>query len=106
MIATIDRSNLSVCLKRLSQEDASQSSTCDYIFLCASKGELKRRFEELHMSVNSLGRVNRAVLVQDCVEGKEFVLDCVSLSGVHKVVALWEHDKRQAYVLMNQLPVF
>lgn len=29
------------------------------------------------------------------IAGKEYVVDQVSKDGVHKIVAIWEYDKRQ-----------
>ena len=36
----------------------------------------------------------RCFLVQEYVQGVEYVIDTVSLNGVHKCVALWEYDRR------------
>ncbi len=33
-------------------------------------------------------------LVQEYLRGTEYVVDTVSCDGVHKVVAVWEYDKR------------
>jgi hypothetical protein len=32
--------------------------------------------------------------VQEYLDGTEYVIDSVSRDGVHKVVAIWEYDKR------------
>lgn len=34
-------------------------------------------------------------MIQEFLEGKEYVVDTVSRNGVHKVVTIWEYDKRQ-----------
>lgn len=39
---------------------------------------------------------NEGVLVQEFLSGTEYVVDCVSRDGVHKVTAIWEYDKRPA----------
>jgi hypothetical protein len=44
--------------------------------------------------VNSLGCVNEGVLVQEYLQGTEYVVDTVSHGGKHKVIALWEYDRR------------
>jgi len=41
-----------------------------------------------------LGKKNPEVVLQQFLEGKEYVVDTVSLNGVHKCVAVWEYDKR------------
>jgi hypothetical protein len=44
--------------------------------------------------VNKLGTVNHTVLAQEFLTGKEYVIDHVSRDGMHKLVAIWEYDKR------------
>lgn len=41
------------------------------------------------------GTISDAILVQECVAGKEFVVDTVSSDGIHKCVAVWCYDKRK-----------
>lgn len=43
---------------------------------------------------NGLGLINDGALVQEFLSGKEYVIDKVSRDGVHKIVAVWEYDKR------------
>merc|ERR1740129_1844709 len=45
-------------------------------------------------SQRQLGSSNPAVLVQEFLKGKEYVVDHVSLDGVHKTMMLWVYDKR------------
>jgi biotin carboxylase len=45
-------------------------------------------------STNVFGHLNTSVLVQEFLSGKEYVVDSVSVEGVHKTVAIWEYDKR------------
>ena len=71
-----------------------RSSGSDHVYLCASETELQARFEEILGQKNQLGFVNDAVVVQEYLDGKEYVVDSVSRRGVHKIVALWEYDKR------------
>ncbi|CAI5722738.1 unnamed protein product [Peronospora farinosa] len=44
---------------------------------------------------NGLGLQNDAVLLQEYLEGDEFVVDTVSRNGEHKVTAIWKYDKRR-----------
>ena len=71
-----------------------RSSGSDHVYLCTSEAELRTRFDEILGQKNQLGFVNDAVVVQEFLEGMEYVVDTVSRRGVHKVVALWEYDKR------------
>jgi hypothetical protein len=44
---------------------------------------------------NGLGLINDGALVQEFLAGKEYVIDKVSRDGVHKLVAIWQYDKRE-----------
>merc|ERR1711920_680015 len=50
-----------------------------------------------------------AVLCQEFLKGKEYVIDCVSRDGVHKCVMVWVYDKRPtngaAFVYYGMIPV-
>jgi biotin carboxylase len=71
-----------------------QSAGTDDVFLCTSKEEAEVAFNRILGKVNGLGQINESVLVQEFLVGKEYVVDKVSRDGVHKVVAIWEYDKR------------
>jgi len=43
---------------------------------------------------NATGSFNSEVLVQEYLSGVEYVVDSVSRDGNHKIVAVWEYDKR------------
>lgn len=71
-----------------------QSAGTDDVFLCSSEEEALTAFSRIFMKRNGLGLVNESVLVQEFLAGKEYVIDKVSRDGVHKLVAIWEYDKR------------
>jgi biotin carboxylase len=71
-----------------------QSAGTDDVFLCTSFEEAEVAFSRILGKINGLGLVNESVLVQEFLVGKEYVVDKVSRDGVHKVVAIWEYDKR------------
>jgi biotin carboxylase len=71
-----------------------ESAGSDDVTLCHSLPEARKAFEHIMGKVNGLGLVNEAVLVQEYLEGQEYVLDLVSRNGVHKVAALWVYDRR------------
>jgi biotin carboxylase len=71
-----------------------QSAGSDDVFKCSSEAEVKEAFDKINGAINGLGLVNEGVLVQEFLAGKEYVVDSVSLDGVHKVTAIWEYDKR------------
>lgn len=71
-----------------------ESAGSDDVTLCTSMEEVKRAFGNIQGKINGLGLENTATLVQEFLEGTEYVVDTVSRDGVHKVVAVWEYDKR------------
>jgi biotin carboxylase len=73
-----------------------QSAGTDDVFLCQSLEEAEVAFSRIIGKVNGIGIMNENVLVQEFLRGKEYVVDKVSKDGVHKLVAIWEYDKRKA----------
>ncbi len=71
-----------------------QSAGSDDVFLCSSYEEAETAFTRIYGKINGLGLVNESALAQEFLAGKEFVVDKVSVGGVHKTVAIWEYDKR------------
>eukprot|EP00600_Ochromonadales_sp_CCMP1393_P003118 CAMPEP_0174978690 /NCGR_PEP_ID=MMETSP0004_2-20121128/14353_1 /TAXON_ID=420556 /ORGANISM="Ochromonas sp., Strain CCMP1393" /LENGTH=988 /DNA_ID=CAMNT_0016230109 /DNA_START=105 /DNA_END=3071 /DNA_ORIENTATION=+ len=71
-----------------------QSAGSDDVFLCADEDEAVTAFTRIHGTMNGLGLQNDCVLVQEYLQGKEYVVDKVSLDGNHKLMAIWEYEKR------------
>jgi hypothetical protein len=71
-----------------------QSAGSDCVYLCTSFAEAIEAFGMINGKRNGLGLINDGALVQEFLSGKEYVIDKVSKDGVHKVVAVWEYDKR------------
>jgi hypothetical protein len=72
------------------------SAGSDDVTLCRSEEEVQRAFGHILGKVNGLGLVNESVLVQEYLEGQEYVIDMVSRDGEHKLVGIWEYDRRPA----------
>lgn len=73
------------------------SAIADGVKLCHSFDEAKEHFFYLrnsHALVN--GGSCAEVLCQEFLKGKEYVVDNVSLNGVHKTMMVWLYDKRPA----------
>ena len=71
-----------------------QSAGTDDVFLCDSIEEAETAFNRIVGKVNGLGLMNESALVQEFLQGTEYVIDKVSRDGVHKIVGIWEYDKR------------
>lgn len=71
-----------------------QSAGSDDVFLCSSEEEALTAFNRIIGTLNGIGLHNECVLVQEYLVGKEYVIDKVSRDGVHKLVAIWEYEKR------------
>lgn len=72
-----------------------QSAGTDDVFLCQNEEEALTAFHRIYGKLNGIGLRNDCVLVQEYLVGKEYVVDKVSRDGVHKLVAIWEYDKRK-----------
>ena len=78
-----------------------QSAGSDDVFLCNDVEQVRRAFDKIDGAINGLGVRNEGVLVQEFLEGKEYVVDSVSRDGVHKIMAIWEYDKRHVNEQFN-----
>lgn len=71
-----------------------QSAGTDDVFLCTDFESAEVAFNRILGKRNGLGLINNSVLVQEYLQGKEYVIDQVSKDGVPKLIAIWEYDKR------------
>ena len=86
-----------------------ESAGSDGVKLCHSFNEAKEHFELLMKSQMVNGGECPAVLCQEFLRGKEYVVDHVSRDGVHKTMMVWVYDKRpangSAFVYFGCVPV-
>jgi biotin carboxylase len=86
-----------------------ESCGSDGVKLCKSREEVKEHFQLLMESQRRVGAQGAAVLCQEFLKGKEYVVDHVSRDGVHKTVMVWVYDKRPtngaAFVYYGMIPV-
>ena len=86
-----------------------ESAGSDGVKLCHNYNEAKEHFDLLMKSQMVNGGECPAVLCQEFLRGKEYVVDHVSRDGVHKTVMLWVYDKRpangSAFVYYGCVPV-
>lgn len=71
-----------------------ESAGSDGVKLCYTFDEAKDHFNLLMNSQMVNGGECPAVLCQEFLKGKEYVIDHVSCNGVHKTMMVWVYDKR------------
>jgi biotin carboxylase len=86
-----------------------ESAGSDGVKLCHDFQEAKDHFATLMQSQMVNGGQCPAVLCQEFLRGKEYVVDHVSRDGVHKTSMVWVYDKRPAngcpFVYFGCVPV-
>ncbi|KAL3914560.1 MAG: hypothetical protein SGARI_000059 [Bacillariaceae sp.] len=86
-----------------------ESAGSDGVKLCYTYEEAAAHFNTLMKSQLVNGGECPSVLCQEFLKGDEYVIDHVSLNGVHKTVMLWVYDKRKAnggdFVYFGMKPV-
>lgn len=70
-----------------------ESAGSDGVTLCYSMEDAEKTFEQLMGKVNGLGQINNAILIQEYLDGPEYVVDTMTRDGKHKVIAVWRYDK-------------
>jgi len=86
-----------------------ESAGSDGVKLCHSAEEARDHFKLLMSSQRKCGAQGAAVLLQEFLRGKEYIVDHVSRDGVHKTTMVWVYDRRTAnggdFVCFGQDPV-
>merc|ERR1711972_493992 len=86
-----------------------ESAGSDGVKLCHTIVEAKEHFQLLMTSQKKVGSQDGAVLCQEFLRGKEYVVDHVSRDGEHKTTMIWVYDKRKAngsaFVYYGMVPV-
>jgi len=86
-----------------------ESAGSDGVKLCHNFQEAKEHFDVLMKSQMVNGGDCAAVLCQEFLRGKEYVVDHVSRDGKHKTCMVWVYDKRpangSAFVYFGCVPV-
>jgi biotin carboxylase len=72
------------------------SSSSDGVHLCHCEDDLRQAFRGIQAQQNVLGSINRGVLVQEYLEGTEYVVDTVSRDGRHRVAAFWRYGRPES----------
>lgn len=64
-----------------------------FVYLCPDIAALSEAVCAIRISNDFVGRANESVLVQEFLEGAEYIIDCVSVDGRHFVSAAWAFPK-------------
>lgn len=87
-----------------------RSTGSDLVFFCESIDAVADAARQILSSNNVLGQRNDSVLVQEFLDGIEYVVDTVSLDGERKTTAFWQYHRPSipgrfvAYDAMTLLP--
>merc|ERR1719356_1376159 len=73
-----------------------ESAGSDGVKLCHTVEAARQHFELLMSSQRKCGAQGAAVLLQEFLRGKEYIVDHVSRDGVHKTTLVWVYDRRPA----------
>lgn len=72
-----------------------QSSGSDGVSVCRNESEVRAAFKKIFMKPNHHGVLNTDVLVQEYLEGPEYVVNSVSDLGHHIVTDIWLYEKKE-----------
>jgi hypothetical protein len=73
-----------------------ESAGSDGVKLCRTVEEARDHFDLLMTSQRKCGAQGAAVLLQEFLRGKEYIVDHVSRDAVHKTTLVWVYDRRAA----------
>merc|ERR1712151_1433748 len=76
-----------------------ESAGSEGVKLCNSTEEAEEHFTLLMNSQRKGGSQNAAVLCQEFLKGKEYVVDHVSRDGVHKTTMAWRSNDDTAWTV-------
>ncbi|MEN9391404.1 MAG: hypothetical protein RL017_702 [Pseudomonadota bacterium] len=65
------------------------------IFICNNEQQITAGIKHLFAQENWTGEKNKQILLQEFIQGREFLIDTVSLNGKHCITAIFEYYKVQ-----------
>lgn len=72
-----------------------ESAGTDSVFVCETPDAVKHHFKTIFGNSNCFGLYNDSVLVQEFLQGTEYMINSVSLNGRHHFTDIWKCHKRQ-----------
>ncbi len=71
----------------------SYSAGSSSVKICLSKEDMIKNINELFDDYNCFGNENTELLVQEFIEGEEYIVNTVSSEGKHRVTLIWKYSK-------------
>lgn len=71
-----------------------ESAGTEGVYICETEAALKNHFKKIIHHNNCFGIVNQSVLVQEFLQGTEYMINSVSLNGNHYFTDIWRCHKR------------
>ena len=60
---------------------------------CSNKEEMISNINELFNDYNYYGEENKELLIQEYIDGEEYIVNTVSSNGIHRVTLIWKYHK-------------
>lgn len=74
-------------------------------YFCCNEKEVKQRADEFFSGKNLFGDKNKVLLIEERIIGEEYVVNCSSRNGTHRVLSIWKYQliqtKEGRYVFGN-----
>ncbi len=70
-----------------------KSGASDNVFICQSEGELEHAFSSILGTQTIFAELNAQVLVEEFVDGEEYIVNLISQNGSHYVSDIWKYTK-------------
>lgn len=70
------------------------SASSEDVYICQNESELEIACNKIVNKINIMGTKNNEVLIQNYLNGTEFVINSVSCDGKHYISDIWECKKR------------
>lgn len=74
------------------------SGGADGVYWCHGPEDVQRAYADQCGRMNVNGVVNAQLLAQEFLDGKEYIIDCVSHEGRHVVSGIWEYAQKRDHV--------
>ncbi|WP_241610424.1 ATP-grasp domain-containing protein [Rosenbergiella epipactidis] len=71
------------------------SAGADSVRFCKTIYEVEDAFKSIYGKKNKLGLINNSVLLQERLNGQQYIINAVSIDGKHLITELWSDDKKE-----------